>query len=300
MSKWDLDYLKAAKKILEEGTTVNNRTGIDTIKLPMYYFEFDLEKEFPILTTKQLYFKNAISEIQWIYQEQSNDVNWLNERKNHIWDEWKIDDDGYWTATQLLPDENGVLQKKEVKKFFGKEYAGTIGTAYGFIVKHYHLMDQLLDSIKNDPTDRRRVLSLWQNCFLDTAVLPSCVYCTEWDITDGKLNLLVHQRSCDLPLGLPFNVTQYATLLSMVAHVTGLKPGKIGWSVKDLHIYVNQVDGIKEQLHRLDEQGHYEAPELWLNPDITDFYDFDTSREQKDIKIKGYRHMGPIKFPVAK
>ena len=85
---------------------------------------------------------------------------------------------------------------------------------------------------------------------IDTAVLPSCVWSSEWDATDGKLNIWVHQRSCDVPLGLPFNVTQYAVLLMMVAQVTGLKPGTIDWSIKDAHIYVNQVDGIKEQLNR--------------------------------------------------
>ena len=94
------------------------------------------------------------------------------------------------------------------------------------------------------------VKSLWQDEFLRTAVLPSCVWSTEWDVTDGKLNLLVHQRSCDVPLGLPFNVTQYATLLMMIAQVTNLKPGTIQHSIKDAHIYVNQIDGIKEQIER--------------------------------------------------
>jgi thymidylate synthase len=96
------------------------------------------------------------------------------------------------------------------------------------------------------------VKSLWQDEYLRTAVLPSCVWSTEWDVTDGKLNLLVHQRSCDVPLGLPFNVTQYATFLLMIAQVTNLKPGTIKYSIKDAHIYVNQIDGIKEQIKRED------------------------------------------------
>lgn len=115
-------------------------------------------------------------------------------------------------------------------------------------------------------------------------------------MTDGKLNIWVHQRSCDVPLGLPFNVTQYAVLLMMVAQVTGLKPGTIDWSIKDAHIYVNQVDGIKEQLNRYETKGSLPAPELWLNPDITNFYDFDPT---KDVKLNGYEHMGKISFPLT-
>lgn len=300
MTKWDRDYIKAAKKVLTEGTKVQNRTGIDTIKLPTYCFEFDLQKEFPILTTKQLFFKNAISEIQWIYQVQRNDIAWLHERNNHIWDEWMIDEDGYWQAEQMYLDENNQLQEGIVKKYIGKEFAGTIGTAYGYIVSYYQLMDKLLNSIQHNPNDRRRVISLYQEAFLKTGVLEPCVFCTEWDITGEYLNLVVHQRSCDMPLGLPFNVTQYAVLLSMVAHTTGYKPGKILWTIKDLHIYENQIKGIEEQIQRFQENGSYEAPILWLNPDVKNFYDFDTSIEQKDIKIKQYRHMGPIRFPIAK
>lgn len=94
------------------------------------------------------------------------------------------------------------------------------------------------------------IKSLWQNEFLREAVLPSCVWSTEWDVTNGVLNLHVHQRSCDVPLGLPFNVTQYATFLKMIAQVTGLEAGKISYSIKDAHIYVNQLEGIHEQLRR--------------------------------------------------
>lgn len=299
MSKWDKEYIKLCKKILKNGKEVENRTGINTIKIPGYEFEFDLSKEFPVLTTKQLFFKNAITEILWIYQVASNDVRWLKERGNHIWDEWECDDNGDWHATQMLPNKEGKLEKQEIIKHFGKEYAHTIGTAYGWIVNKYHLIDNLIDKIKNNPTDRRMIMSLWQNEFLDTAVLPSCVWCTEWDVTDGKLNLWVHQRSCDVPLGLPFNVTQYAVLANLIAHVTGLKVGKMFWSIKDAHIYVNQVEGIKEQIKRYDEKGDLPAPKLWINPEIKNFKDFDNSRELKDIKIVDYQHMGKIEFPIA-
>lgn len=333
MTKWDKEYLKLCKRILTEGVEVENRTGINTIKVPSHNFHFDLSDEFPILQTKQLFFKNAITEILWIYQAQSNDVNWLHERNNHIWDEWMIDKDGIY---RTYDNKNGKKTLKSEKNF-GKEYAGTIGTAYGWVVNRYKLIDQLLDTIKNNPNDRRIIMSLWQNEWLDTAVLPSCVWSSEWDVTNGKLNAWVHQRSCDVPLGLPFNVTQYATLLSLLAKCSDLEPGTLDWSIKDAHIYVNQIDGIKEQIYneavlkqiktlskeklialkekyeniqttnKYDEKVlnainialSEEKPYLWINPDIKDFYEYDNSKDLKDIKVKEYKHMGKISFPIT-
>ena len=247
MSYFDDVYCRLCKDILENGVRVHNR---------------------------------------WIYQAQSNDVRWLQERNVHIWDKWEINENGDWI------DEN----TGKVLKHFDPNFAHTIGTAYGYIVKKYDLMNKLLNSLKYDKEDRRRVISLWQDSELDTAVLPSCVWSSEWDVTDGKLNIWVHQRSCDVPLGLPFNVTQYAVLLMMVAQVTGLEPGTIDWSIKDAHIYVNQIDGIKEQLNRYETKGSLPAPKLWLNPEIRDFYDFDP---KEDVKLVGYEHMGKISFPLA-
>lgn len=298
MSKWDKDYIKLCKTILEKGVEVENRTGVNTIKIPSYHLEFDLQKEFPCLTTKQLYFRASILEMLWIYQAQSNDVRWLQDRNVHIWDEWEINEDGKWIATQNVL-EDGKIIKKEVVKSFPLSYAHTIGTAYGYIVKKFGLIDKLINTLKNNKTDRRLVLSLWQDEYLDTAVLPSCVWSSEWDVTNGYLNVWVHQRSCDVPLGLPFNVTQYAVLLSLIAQVTGLKPGTINYSIKDAHIYVNQIEGIKEQIKRFEENGDYDAPTLWINPEIKDFYKFDNSKNLTDIKIENYKHMGPIKFPIT-
>lgn len=235
----------------------------------------------------------------WIYQVQSNDVRWLKERDVHIWDEWEINEDGIWRAYQNVPDADGKLKKVQVEKYFGEDWAHTIGTAYGYIVKKFGLIDKLLDKIANNPNDRRMVMSLWQDDYLDSAVLPSCVWSSEWDVTDGKLNAFVHQRSCDVPLGLPFNVTQYSTLLCMLAKTTGLEPGYLDWSIKDAHIYVNQVDGIKEQIRRMEELGDFPAPSLWLNPEVKNFYDYDNSKDLKDVKVLNYKHHGKIKFPIA-
>lgn len=299
MSKWDKQYLELCKNILENGTEVENRTGINTVKLPSWHFHINVGEEFPVLTTKQLFIRQAVLEMLWIYQAQSNDVRWLQERNVKIWDEWEIDEKGYWNATQMLPDENGKIVKTEVHKFFGTEWAHTIGTAYGYIVKKFGLTQELINKLRNNRGDRRMIMSLWQNDYLDTAVLPSCVWSSEWDVTNGKLNAWVHQRSCDVPLGLPFNVTQYATLMCMLAQVCGLEVGTLDWSIKDAHIYVNQIDGIKEQLKRFDEKGDLPAPKLWLNPDVKDFFEFDNSKDCLDVKLIGYEHLGKISFPIA-
>lgn len=300
MSKWDNEYCGLLKRILSEGREVENRTGINTVKVPSHHFQLDVGEEFPILTTKQLFIRQAVLEMLWIYQAQSNDVRWLKERNVNIWDEWEIDEEGYWNAVQMLPDESGKLVKTEVHKYFGPQWAHTIGTAYGWIVKKFGLTQQLIEKLRHSRGDRRMVVSLWQNDYLETAVLPSCVWSSEWDVTDGKLNAWVHQRSCDVPLGLPFNVTQYAVLLRMLAQVSGLEAGTLDWSIKDAHIYVNQIDGVKEQLRRFDENGGgLEAPKLWLNPEVTDFFEFDSSAECKDVKLIDYKHMGKISFPIA-
>jgi len=391
MSKFDYDYISLVKEILNSGVEVENRTGVNTVKIPSYNLEFDLRKEFPILQTKQTFYKNAIIEMLWIWQMQSNDVRELHKRGVHIWDEWMVDADGIYRIYEpitdnfdkdkevvvldplsvpidnqngkLIPkcDEDGkvmtaksLIEGKNIKaaKFYGKEYAYTIGTAYGFITDRYKYIQNLIDTLKNNRIDRRMVYSLWQNEFLRTAVLPSCVWSTEWDVTADTLNLSVHQRSCDTALGLPFNVTQYATLLKMVAQVTNLEAGKINYSIKDAHIYVNQIEGIEEQIERykryrellnqyknnLNDFKNYEMslnlflekleekqdiletqyikkckldkkiidiieseekPYLWLDSSVKDFFSFDNSRELKHSKVKSYKHMGKINFPIT-
>jgi thymidylate synthase len=328
MAKFDKDYIELCEHILSDGTIAHNRTGNDTIMIPSHNFHFDLREEFPILTTKQVFTRQAILEMLWIWQAQSNDVRWLQERNVQIWNEWMVDKDGiyriYETDTtnydsqKSVPVHNldgsvkvkkdgtiiyakSIIPGKNIKeaKLYGRKFAYSIGTAYGYIVKKYGLTKSLIETIKNNPEDRRMVKSLWQDCELKTAVLPSCVWSTEWDVTDGYLNLLVHQRSCDIPLGLPFNVTQYATLLCMIAQVTGLKPGTMDWSIKNAHIYQNQVMGIKEQIRRYHELEDYPAPVLWLNPDIKNFEDFDNSKDCEDVKLVKYLHHGKIHFDIS-
>jgi len=392
MTKFDRDYLELVRKILTEGVEVENRTGINAIKVPSHRFEFDISSEFPILETKSTVFRNAVIEMLWIWQMKSNDVRELKKRGVPIWNEWMIDSDGiyriyepeipgkeyiyepdkevivmdplsvpvsdpfgYRHEMQPKCDRNGKVMMAKSKipgktikaaKYYGKRYAYTIGKAYGWNTNRYEMPDDLQYTLRHHPNDRRIVKSLYQNEFLRQAVLPPCVWSSVWDVTNGKLNLIVNQRSCDVPLGLPFNVTQYATFLRMMAQVTGLEPGKMTFMINNAHIYINQVDKMKEQLARWDKYNEMKTwgmdklirrqlelnnyleinkdflsdedksdvdtelriidiilnpstPDLWLNQEIDDFFSFDNSKELKDSKIKGYKHMGKLPMPIA-
>lgn len=302
MTKFDDQYIDLCKRILEHGQKIQNysgahgssampdhvaQNGTRTIRLPHQIMQFDLESEFPILTSKKVAFKTAVLEILWIFQEQSNDVRWLQERGIHIWDEWEIPEDGKYMGREWDP----------------KEFAHTIGTAYGWIVRRYELTQNLIETLKNDPGNRRMVLSLWQNEYLPTAALPSCVWNSQWNITDGRLNILVTSRSSDVPLGLPFNIVQYATLCCMIASVIGAKPGQLTFVTNDAHIYENQVDGIREQIARYEKakaDGTLPpAPKLWINPEIDDFFKFDNSKALSDVRLEGYENLGAIKMPIS-
>ena len=269
--------------------------GVETVRLPHQVLQFDLSEEFPILTSKKVAFKTAVLEMFWIFQVQSNDVRWLQDRGVKIWNEWEIPEDGIYMGRDF--------KKLYAEKGINEDPTHTIGTAYGWITNRYQLTQNLIDTLKNDPGNRRMVLSLWQNEFLQTAALPSCVWNSQWNITDGKLNLLVTSRSSDVPLGLPFNIVQYATFCYLVAHCIGVKPGQFTFVTNDAHIYTNQIDGIKEQIKRYDEAikngGLPDAPTLWINPDVKDFFKFDNSRALSDIKLENYSNLGVIKMPIA-
>lgn len=392
MTKFDKEYLELAKRILKEGVEVENRTGINTIKIPSHFFEFDLNGEFPILQSKQFFIRQAVTEMLWIWQMQSNDVRELQKRNVPIWDKWTVDKDGIYRIYEpkvpgkeymyepnkevvvmdplSVPIYDPLGHRHEFKpkydefgremtakskipgltiktaKYYGEEYADTIGTGYGFLINDFQMTQDMQDVARNHRTERKTVYSLWQNSYLRTAVLPSCVWSVEMDVTDDKLNFMVHQRSCDLPLGLPFNITQYATFLKMMAQTTGLEPGKLNYSIKDAHIYIDQIDKINEQIDRwnryekmqkwseaeliqrqlylndlietkkdffnVDELRDIDSelrtidmvlnpttPELWLNPEVKDFFEFDNSIELKDCKIKNYKHMGKLPFPLT-
>lgn len=320
MPRFDDQYIDLCKRILKQGEKIINyqpadkrsqavsssipdhaaqaNSAAETIRLPHQILQFNLEEEFPILTSKKVGWKTAILELLWIYQAASNDVRWLKERGIKIWDEWEIATDGTYQGRNI----NQIFAKNHPTEP-KTDFAHTIGTAYGWIVNRYHLIDDLIETLQKSPGNRRMVLSLWQNEWLETAALPSCVWNSQWNLIDGHLNLLVTSRSSDVPLGLPFNIVQYAALCYLIAHCVGVKPGQFTFITNDAHIYLNQIDGIEEQISRYDQAKKDDTlpkpPRLWLNPDIKDFYAFDNSRALKDIRLEDYEHLGAIKMPVT-
>ncbi len=262
MSKADIQYHKLIENILNEGYYDQNRTGISTYKLPHQFMQFDLEKEFPIITTKFVAFKTAVKELLWIFKDQSNDVKLLQEQNVHIWDEWMLED-------------------------------GTIGTSYGFIVDKYKQIDELINTLKNNPQDRRMMINLWQIPYLNTGALHPCCFLTMWDVTDGRLNCMLVQRSGDVGLGVPFNTSQYAVLVHLIAQVVGLRPGIFTHVINNAHIYENHVEALKLQATRIEKA--YDAPKLWINPEIKNFYDF----TPEDIKLVDYKYHDKIEMEVA-
>lgn len=287
MSQFDNMYLETCKKIIDNGVRTNGRNGV-TYRIAGNHWIFDLAEEFPILTVKKVAFKTSVLEMLWIYQQKSTDVRWLQERNIHIWDKFEIAEDGYY----YNPDNGDV-------KFFGKEFAHKIGTTYAYIIANggekgaEDQLDAAIHKINYAPADRRNIITMWQPPFFDKAVLPPCVYKVQFVVLDGKLHSFVEQRSCDMFLGVPFNITQYAMLTYMLAHVTGLKPGEMHYNMVDTHIYEEHVEQVHEMLRRQDNA--LPAPKLWLNPEVKDFYDFDSSKDLLDCKLIDYKHLGAIK-----
>ena len=314
VSEWDKIYCEIVKNILNNGKLVENRTGVDTLTTGAVMFELDdIENNFPILETKKVVIKNALSEIQWIHQVQSNDVNWLNERGNDIWNQWKIDKDGiyriyepigtkfeekmvivYDVDDKPMKDKYGRIMKtcatkkaleeqRTLKKaiYFGKEWIDSIGKAYGYNNMISKDPQDVLYKLKNKPDDRRMIIDLRIKENLKYGTLEPCVWSTEWRIIGNKLNLFVHQRSGDWPIGVPFNVSQYAALLKMFAKVSNLEAGNLYYSINDAHIYVDQVEPIKTQIERYDTMRYFETLiQERRDKDIIDFYNLLVNQEK--------------------
>mgnify|MGYP002744572365 FL=1 len=290
----DEQYLTIGRNILANGVYKNNRTGVGAYSLPHQIMQFNLDDEFPILTSKFVGLKTAVKELLWIWQDQSNDVNLLNQKYGvTIWDEWKRNDG---TIGQVYGYQLGCEYK-----YFDVDYNKALELKDQGKIKNIHItpqgvclmnqVDKLIYDLTYNPDNRRMVVSLWNVEDLHNMALQPCAFLTQWNVTKDKLNLLLNIRSNDFCLGNPYNMCQYAFLLMLMAHVTGYKPGLFTIMINDCHVYENHVQGLIKQLN----QETYYAPEVRIKSGVKSFYDFRIG----DLIIEDYNHGGKISFEVA-
>jgi thymidylate synthase len=239
-------YLNLLDHVLTTGTKKSDRTGTGTVSVFGYQMRFNLEKGFPLMTTKKLHLKSIIHELLWFISGDTN-TRYLNEKGVRIWNEWA--------------DKNGNL-----------------GPVYGYQWRSWpadggRKIDQLsgvIDSIKRSPDSRRHIVSTWNVGELDKMALPPCHILFQFYVADGKLSCQLYQRSADIFLGVPFNIASYALLTLMVAQITGLKPGDFVHTLGDAHIYLNHLEQVKLQLTR----EPYKLPVMVINQAVTDILNF--------------------------
>lgn len=287
------NYLNIVQKILDEGVQKSNRTGTDAIAIAGAIFEHDMSLGFPLLTTKKMPYKVIASELEFFIKG-ITDKTWLQERNNHIWDEW-----AYPKKAPYGHDEGSQKKMREERD---------LGPIYGFQWRHYNApyysfnsdytnqgtdqLKRLIDKLKTDPNDRRMIVMAWNPLALQDMALPPCHYGFQVTVIKNKLNLLWNQRSVDTMLGLPFNIASYATLLHLLAKETGYEEGKLVGFLADVHIYVNHLDGAREQLTR--DPNMYPLPKI-ITENFTSIFDW----QYTDTKIEGYQSYPRIELPIA-
>jgi thymidylate synthase len=284
-------YLDIIKNIIDKGELKHNRTGIDTIAVAGCMFEHDMSEGFPLLTTKKVPFRLVASELEFFIKG-ITDKNWLREKDNHIWDEW--------CSPDVIPygnDENTkkkMLEERELGPIygyqwrnFGKTYQAHDKTPTGNGVDQ---LKKLVDTLKTNPTDRRMIVSAWNPLDIKHMALPPCHYGFQVTVINDKLNLLWNQRSVDSALGLPFNIASYGLLLHLLAKEANLKEGKLIGFLGDTHVYVNHIDGLKEQLSRTPTA----LPKLETE-NFTSIFDW----KYTDTKVIDYKAQPTIKFEIA-
>jgi thymidylate synthase len=277
-------YLEVLKYIMENGIDKPNRTGIDARSVFVMPMRFKMADGFPAITTKKLAWKSVVSELLW-FIEGSSDERRLAEILHGDRNSGKTT---IWTANAEAP-----FWKPKV--FF----SGDLGRVYGVQWRSWRApdgreIDQLknvVERIKKDPFDRRLVVSAWNPGELDQMALPPCHMLYQFFAAGGKLSLMMVQRSCDMFLGVPFNIASYALLLNMVAHVTDFEPHELVISFNDAHIYRNHFEQVSQQLGRQP----FPLPKLWLNPEIKDIDKF----TMDDIKLMDYQCHPAIKAEMA-
>lgn len=276
-----LDYLQY---VLSNGVRTKNRTGIDTIACSGYMLVHDMKDGFPLLTTKKMGIRNIASELE-MFIKGITSKKFLQDRKNHIWDEWcnpkkvPYGNDEETKAKMAAEDDLGPIYGAQWVNFNGDSEKG-------------NQLKNVIETIKKDPTSRRLIVSAWNPLQLDQMALPPChlgfeLLCYP---EQGTMDLIWAQRSVDSGLGLPYDLASYALLLTLICKETGYRPGKIFGMLGNCHIYLNQLDAIKEQLTRTPHK--LPTIEITNFTSIWNFY-------YKDVKLIGYNSEPRLDMPIA-
>lgn len=303
-------YLNLLKKIIEDGITSSSRTGIDTLSLFGEQLRFDLTQGFPAVTTKKLAWRSVVSELLWFIEGSSDErrlaeIQWgtRDPSKTTIWTENANSE--YWKPNAKF---SGDLQRiygvqwrnwRRVPVFKGPTQVPDVNcvswipTQNGSYLEFLSDVDQLknlIDGLKTDPSGRRHIISAWNPGELDQMALPPCHMMAQFYLRDNKLSCMMTQRSCDAPLGLPFNIASYALLTHLIARTIESEVRELIINLGDVHVYKNQIDGVKEQITRTP----YELPILDISS-VTDIW----SAKVDDCKLINYKHHPAISFPFS-
>jgi thymidylate synthase len=271
------NYLDLQKSILERGNSKTDRTGTGTLSLFGAQLRFDLAAGFPLITTKKVHLKSIIHELLWFISGDTN-IRYLREHGVSIWDEWA--------------DENGELGPVYGSQWRRWPAVGSAGS--GSREGEVRYIDQLagaVDQIRDDPDSRRIVLSAWNVGEISRMKLPPCHLLFQFNVAAERLSCSMYMRSCDVFLGLPFNIASYALLTQMIAQTTGLGLGDLIISLGDAHIYNNHVEQTRLQLSRPPRA----LPQMRLDPAVKSVFDF----RFEDFHLENYDPHPGIKAPIA-
>lgn len=274
-------YLTILRKILDEGVDRGDRTGTGTRAVFGEVMRFKMRDGFPAVTTKRLAFRSVIAELLWFLCA-SSDVNELHKLGVHIWDGNAYAD--YWRPKARFDGDAGRNYGQQ-----WREWDAPGGRR----------IDQLADviaRIRSDPSSRRHLVTAWDPAELEDTSLPACHAFFQLFAADGRLSLMMYQRSADMFLGVPFNSAQYAVLLHLIARFADREPDELVHVLADAHIYANHLDAVREQLTR----EPYPAPTLWLDPALRSLEDVEARYREILARVDAGEKPGPLLDGVAR